>query len=611
MNLIQLSEQLKDVHDSVLLKEVERPSGAYPSYLIVSEMGRRKRMRDQAAQEAPSSTVAEDFARPTREQLMAAMARRQAMQAQAMQAQPLTDPMSLIQSQAQRVNAPGIMAAPQAADTLAAQDVMGAQPTARMAGGGMVAFAQGGDIHYDDRGAIRFNNQGTVPSTGLRYGMRFEDLPEPSVRYASTLPDILGNLFSRPGERIDPVTGDPISFGEFKRRQEAEAIKAATPAAMSMIPAAPAMATARSTPTPSPAATPASAPAASAATTQAGAPSAAPVPAGLSVAMPKIGDIPTAPKYTPYVNPNAGEMQRALERIVGHQDLTEGERAGERAAGIARYQEENPFRLGFLEKDIADRQRALEGRRGSNVNEALIQAGLGIMGSKSPRFLQAAGEGGTAGLNAYRQGLKDIREGERDLTQSRVAFANAQSLYDQGKSAAGDRALEQAERQRDRGLAKSTSVYAALVKDTDVNLALHEAGQKGKFAEHKAGIEGLDARMKLATLPSEIAVRQAQAGAYGRMHGERPGRQPDTTPSPTEISTALDAARRQINEEIGNGTIKGVKLMSPEHSALVKRLAEDFLRAANKPYSFPSLTTGVPAAGSPGALPPGWSVQVR
>ena len=508
MNLIQLSERLKDVKDSVLLQEVQTPSGAYPAYLIVTEMGRRKRMRDQAAQEAPSTTVTEDLARPTREQLMAAMARRQAEQAQAMMAQPMTDPMSLIQNQAQRLNAPGIMAAPQASQALAAQDVMGAQPAVRMAGGGAVAFARGGDIHYDDRGAVRFQNQGMVP----RYGMRFEDLPEPSVRYASTLPDILGNLFSRGGERIDPVTGDPISFGEFKRRQEAEAAQAARPAAMSMIPAAPAMATARAA-SPSPAS--AAAPAVPTAAAPASASATAPV--GQSFAMPRIGDTPTAPKYTPYVNPNAGEMQRALQRIVGHQDLSEGERAGERAAGMARYQEENPFRLGFLEQDIAKRQQALEGRRGSNVNEALMQAGLGIMGSKSPRFLQAVGEGGNAGLNAYRQGLKDIREGERDLTQSRVAFANAQSLYDQGKSASGDRALDQAERQRDRGLAKANSVYAAYKQDTDINFALHQAKQKGAFDEYTAGLEGFKTKMAEAKLPAEIALLRAQAGTQGAM----------------------------------------------------------------------------------------------
>ena len=74
MNLIELSEQLKDVPDQLLMKEVQAPSGAYPSYLVVTEMSRRKRMRDQAQKEAPTTTVAQDLAQPSREQMMAAMA---------------------------------------------------------------------------------------------------------------------------------------------------------------------------------------------------------------------------------------------------------------------------------------------------------------------------------------------------------------------------------------------------------------------------------------------------------------------------------------------------------------------------------------------------------
>ena len=41
MNLIQLSEQLKDVPDDFLQREITQPTGAYPSYLVISEMTRR------------------------------------------------------------------------------------------------------------------------------------------------------------------------------------------------------------------------------------------------------------------------------------------------------------------------------------------------------------------------------------------------------------------------------------------------------------------------------------------------------------------------------------------------------------------------------------------
>ena len=120
MNLVTLSEQLKDVPDNFLVEEVQEPTGAYPAYLVVSELSRRKRMREAVQKEKPTTTVVEDLA--------------------------------------------GLNALPQAAQSLSARDVagMGApkqpmpqmpqqpmpqQQPAMMAEGGLVAFQQGGDIY--------------------------------------------------------------------------------------------------------------------------------------------------------------------------------------------------------------------------------------------------------------------------------------------------------------------------------------------------------------------------------------------------------------------------------------------------------------------------------
>ena len=129
MNLIELSNNLKDVPDQLLLKEVQEPTGAYPAYLVITEMTRRKRMRESAVKEAPETTVAEDLTQPSREQMMRAMA-----QMQQGQAQPMSQP-------PQGLNA-GLMAAAQP-DELAAMDANVA-PQQAMAGGGLVAVGDGG-----------------------------------------------------------------------------------------------------------------------------------------------------------------------------------------------------------------------------------------------------------------------------------------------------------------------------------------------------------------------------------------------------------------------------------------------------------------------------------
>jgi hypothetical protein len=539
MNLIEISEQLKDVPDQLLMKEVQAPSGAYPAYLVITEMSRRKRMRDQAVKEAPTTTVAQDLTQPSREQLMAAMAAMQGGSPSSQLVSPEAPPMPR-QAQgmslpAQRLNAPGIMAAPQAAQALAAQDVMGAQEPRRMAGGGMVAFAEGGMPKYDSRGTIRFQNQGMVP----RYGMRFEELPVYQPPPASSMGELFGNMFARPGQRVDPYTNEPIFLGEFLRRQEAERAKAAEPvaraiventvranpqAAINMAISNPAGAAALAQRDPIVAQHLRSAQVNSSGQQQ---PSAAPAARGpaaapgagnprVEVPQVKLGPVPEL-KISPFVDPYAADAQANLAAFRAFKEPTAQELERARTAEETRYGEKVPFRYGFLEKDIAKREKDIEGRRASNINEALIQTGLGIMGSKSPRFLQAAGEAGTAGLNAYRQGLKDIREGERDILQSKTAFANAQTLYDQGKFTAGERAEEKANKQYERGLTRLNTESAILARNQNQATQAAQLNQQGQVAQFNAGIAALNAQREAAKLPYELGVLREQAGYYSRM----------------------------------------------------------------------------------------------
>ena len=634
MNLIELSEQLKDVPDQLLMKEVQAPSGAYPSYLVVTEMSRRKRMRDQAQKEAPTTTVAQDLAQPSREQMMAAMAATQQRMgqqtpppSQLVSGQGPQGPQAQMMSQpAPRLNA-GIMAAPQAANALSAQDVMAAEEPRRMAGGGMVAFAKGGDIHYDDRGAVRFQNQGAVP----RYGMRFEELPEYRNPPASSLGELFGNMFTRPGQRIDPVTGDPIYIAEFLRRQEAERAAAAAPVARAIVENAAranpqaAINIAQTDPTraaemaqripevaahlrnagvntgqQNPPAAPAAAPGTS-----------GPRPAGQSnvgfrLPTVNLGSMPTL-SLTPITDPYAAEAKDLSARFAATREPTAEEAAASRKRGGERYAQEMPFRYGFLEKDIAKREKDIEGRRASNINEALIQTGLGIMGSKSPRFLQAAGEAGTAGLNAYRQGLKDIREGEKDILQSKTAFANAQTLYDQGKFAAGDKEEEKANARYERGLTRLNTESAILARNQNASFQQAQLRQQGELGAYTAGLNAYKTQMEAQKLPYEMNVLREQAGYYSRAPGSVTGAAQNRI-TDADQRAAEEAARMRA-------LMSGNKFGTPEYqNAFNTYYAEELQRrAAGVNYNPQAAPQGGPRVQqqAPGALPPGWSVQVK
>jgi len=62
MNIIELQDSLKDLPDSALMKEMQAPTGSAPQFLVLSELKRRKRMRDdfQRQQNMDMPTVAEE-----------------------------------------------------------------------------------------------------------------------------------------------------------------------------------------------------------------------------------------------------------------------------------------------------------------------------------------------------------------------------------------------------------------------------------------------------------------------------------------------------------------------------------------------------------------------
>jgi len=62
MNIIELQDNLKDLPDSALMQEMQMPTGNMPQFLVLSELKRRKRMRDeyQRQQAVDMPTVAEE-----------------------------------------------------------------------------------------------------------------------------------------------------------------------------------------------------------------------------------------------------------------------------------------------------------------------------------------------------------------------------------------------------------------------------------------------------------------------------------------------------------------------------------------------------------------------
>jgi len=79
--------------------------------------------------------------------------------------------------------------------------------------------------------------------------------------------------------------------------------------------------------------------------------------------------------------------------------------------------------LTSLEQELLNRQRQLQKDRDFDRYMALAQAGLSIMSSDKPTLAGAIGEGGTAGLTAFRDAQERYQEGLNDILNARVKLA--------------------------------------------------------------------------------------------------------------------------------------------------------------------------------------------
>jgi len=434
MNLIQISERLKEAPDNLLMREVQAPTGQYPAYLIISEMTRRKKLREGGApQQAPQTTVAEDMAQEG-----------------------------------------GLAATPQAMASTAGMDVNGEgdyeeQPV-EMASGGIVAFQRGRLV----------DNDGIFP------GMSF---PAASQRGQELLP-----------------------YGE--------------------------------------------------------------------------------------------ETRAAAQRIFGYQPMSAEAEEAAIAAGREKYSREVPFRREQEQARIAERERALEGERASNVNMALMEAGLGMMASRAPRGIQGVAEGGLKGLSALRSGKQDIKKSEAYLDQARDNFARAQELYDQQKYAAGDRALARAQQREASGLALANAqIVASSALRTQAREDLTLPGEMRKqelglsVLEQTAPLAGRKTRAEINKLDSEAAFNRAMRGkGVGNLKPASMG----------EINSALDLAAKEIQRRnINSPAAQHMRPGTPGYENTLHQLARGALHAQGK-YVDPNIfgsTGGQQPGQQPGQRP--------
>lgn len=419
MNIVALQKNLEMMPDQALATYMQRPSGEVPQYLVLSELNRRKKLRDSsaamgAAAQAPKSTVRDDLLN------------------QGLGAIPAASP--------------------------------GAEQA--YAAGGLVSFADGGGVG-DEMGYAGYNYPGFGQFTPeqIEQARAFDaQRAAEQQAYLEANPEAaadLAGLQSLWGKTKDVASAVGSKLGDVATlipRTVATGINqmARVPRALGVnVPQIPGSFDV-------------------AALQGKGAP--APAAAGkqkdlfdtISKATGKGEEVSTPPAPTPRARPSAAPSAGGIGSLSAAARVRgPGVGGGSAGAGTG----DTTYKPVTIEEQIAnakkiqdslgvpdefkeDRARleeersALAGRKQDNINQAMIQAGLGMMAGKSQYALQNIGEGGAQGLAFLNKAQQQDDAARRALIAEQNALTKAQAMMRRGDQQTAISLVNSAEKDR-------------------------------------------------------------------------------------------------------------------------------------------------------------------
>lgn len=484
-------------------------------------------MRDRIAKEdmqPPTTTVAQDTLgmapppqMPQVPQQMGMQPPPQMAQAQGRPSMPQTPPPQM----GAPVEQPPVMAASGGVTSLPVD-------IADYAGGGIVAFGDGGDTSSPLGRAMSgfFGGKTYDPNTT----QELQNLDQ-QFKVLSARDRELSGMFGLQQQTLQ----QQAEAAEVKRQmneiwQRSQALKSGTPLAT----AAPAPAEA-APPAPVPSQVP-TAPKDTRGTT--GGRGSAPPPPGISlntkgsailaqpdlptdkpfISRPTLPDAPTLAAFDPNKVKIPGE-DLPTYTARGRKDIGAARRAAEVEEGI------DPDMYGKMIKGVEEKKGKLEKRRGEAGGEALMQFGLGLIGARKGEEFQVASKSGREALGAYKQDVKDLRAAEEKYDERIEALR----MSDQQAKLTGVRS-DIAQAEQDRQLAFNADVERKRAKnDLAKSSVLAGVQLHGTEAQHKLGV--YQAGTRAAT-----DVYQAEQSAASKHFSDLLG-------AKVQLHTALQQAR--------------------------------------------------------------------
>jgi hypothetical protein len=302
------------------------------------------------------------------------------------------------------------------------------------------------------------------------------------------------------------------------------------------------------------------------------------------------------PPSTPVEPPKLGEFDPNAVKIKGGKldmptvsDLAtiKGEReAGEAAEGY------NKNLTADQIKRIEGKQNELADLKSRAGGEALMNFGLGLIGAKKGEEAQKIGESGKAALSAYKNDVKDLRSAKEKLEERAEALRVAENQAKKTDSAA-DRATRDkmrdkfdaaklAEFNAENELAKTGVLASAHVYNTKEQVKAHNYSTA---QQRESAKEGHQIQLQVGQLAHTASMYNANVIKQGNLDNAR-------------TKMLIDASDSFIKNYAGSTTyMQNPQLLQQDAMAYAQRLAEKF--GVNVPGNQPAT-----AAAPTGNLPP-------
>jgi hypothetical protein len=412
MNLLKVQDALKNASDQQLMALMQAPDSTAPSYLVLSEIRRRKDMRAKQAPEGQSNrTVAEDLTAP-----------QEPVGIQGLQGQDSMDP-------------DGVDVADGGVTGMAAG---GLASLRRYREGGIVRMQAGGDIMGDIPFPTSNYEDMTVPPAFGGPGPSRPASPDYQTRLAAAQREFRRRIEENPSARIDNALHVqlaqqfrvPLSFAANYQREERARIGRDGP------------------------------------TISGGQGDVAPL-GGDAPMRPQAGELggPTGVQYERAIGPEPSGIQydaaigpqppqrQGQQGTATTQATTTQGAPGTQGGGtpgieglrnapaalpeggqlptMAELMRQNaalfPDGMGSIRDRMREERVDPAARRSEAVNMALIEAGLRIAGSRNPSLIGAIGEGALPAVQSYGQQLGQIRGEQREARRDELELAKQET----------------------------------------------------------------------------------------------------------------------------------------------------------------------------------------